>query len=107
LGALKNLRESNLYGLNTEIDVEEAEWMMRAWPFLDTICGLLEFSPARIWLEKNHPQLALNRCPFYPTAGPLLLESRANTEYDKRVYDSIKNFYFLTLGISVESFDRH
>ncbi|KFH66211.1 hypothetical protein MVEG_08311 [Podila verticillata NRRL 6337] len=64
LGALKNLRESNLYGLNTEIDVEEAEWMMRAWPFLDTICGLLEFSPARIWLEKNHPQLALNRCPF-------------------------------------------
>ncbi|KAF9209210.1 hypothetical protein BGZ59_010222, partial [Podila verticillata] len=96
LGALKNLRESNLYGLNTEIDVEEAEWMMRAWPFLDTICGLLEFSPARIWLEKNHPQLALNRCPF------VLL--RRN---DKRVYDSIKNFYFLTLGISVESFDRH
>lgn len=58
LAALKNLRELNLYGLNTEIDVEEVEWMMRAWPHLDTISGLLEFSPARIWLKKNYPSLA-------------------------------------------------
>jgi len=58
LAALKNLRELNLHGLNTEIDVEEVGWMMRAWPHLDTISGLLEFSPARIWLKKNYPSLA-------------------------------------------------
>ena len=52
LSGFKKLREIDLSGVETRIDVKEVQWMVANWPRLRYVYGLWE-ADARSWLQEN------------------------------------------------------
>ncbi|KAF9191275.1 hypothetical protein BGZ50_009490 [Haplosporangium sp. Z 11] len=63
LGGLKELKVLNLDRLHTRIGLNEVQWMVKEWPKLEKVIGLVvqgEKIPKYVqWLYDHHPEIAL------------------------------------------------